>query len=131
MRKTVLPVCLAVVTAGLAAGVGGALPASGSDGRMMAYPPIDGPVLAEPSTRHPWDQSHRPCKAEDGPGPCFWNADSRGNQLGADVHLDRRGRSYTTFRDVRGPKGHLHDACWIHVGPTSLVWCEDGFRSRS
>lgn len=82
---------------------------------------------AETATaQHPWDQSHRPCRGEDSPGPCFWNADSRGNQKGTDFHRDRKGRVYVPGRDVFG-----HDACWFRYADTTLVWCEDGFRTTS
>lgn len=82
-------------------------------------------------TLHPWDQSHQPCRGEDGPGPCFWNADSRGDQKGIDVHFDRRGRDYVPFRDITDANGKRHDACWIHVANTARLWCEDGFRATS
>lgn len=33
---------------------------------------------------------------------------------------------YEPFRDVEG-----HAGCFIKVGPTSTVWCLDGFRTTS
>lgn len=77
------------------------------------------------------DQSHAPCRHEDGPGPCFWNSDSRGNQKGRDFHLDRAERLYIPFRDMKDHRGKNHDACWIHIADTSLIWCEDGYRTSS
>lgn len=36
-----------------------------------------------------------PCKAEDGPGPCLWLADSVGNQLGTSFYI---GADFCTYR---------------------------------
>lgn len=94
---------------------------------------VIGAVMFVPThaSEHGWQQSHKPCAAEDSRGPCFWNADSRGNQRGTDFHRDRAGRVYRPFRDVTDHRGIRHDACWIHVADTSLVWCEDGYRTES
>lgn len=87
----------------------------------------DEPAWALPPWAQPGDHSHEPCVTEDGPWPCFWNADSRGNQTGRDFHLDSRGWVYYPFRDVAD-----HDACWLHIGDDiSYVWCEDGWTDAS
>lgn len=38
----------------------------------------------------------RPCVAEDGPGPCYWRADTRGNHEGRSFWIDRSGHVHYT-----------------------------------
>lgn len=74
-----------------------------------------------------------PCAAEDSPGPCVWDASSRGNGRGVSFIRDAAGNvtyvpgnGWQAFRDVFG-----HTGCVIRVGPTSTVMCADGYRVRS
>lgn len=83
-----------------------------------------GPVTENRSYSTPGPGWHRPCEQEDGPGPCFWNANNRGNNNGTDVHLDRHGRVWVPTRDVR-----RHDGCYILVRAVSRVRCDDGYRT--
>lgn len=34
----------------------------------------------------------KPCATEDSPGPCFWDAESRGNGVGRSFYVDRYNR---------------------------------------
>ena len=34
------------------------------------------------------------CMEEDGPGPCFWDAQARGNGLGTSFFIDATGETY-------------------------------------
>lgn len=83
------------------------------------------PVQAGEYTRigNGWNQ---PCRNEDGPAPCFFNADHRGGDHGMSFHFDKAGKQFTPFRDVEG-----HDGCWIHAADTSIIRCDDGFRATS
>lgn len=84
-----------------------------------------GPDPAHSATRPIVVGWHRPCPTEDSVG-CFWNADHRGNNRGTSFHVNRRGWIFFPTRDIEG-----HDGCWIHVDATSVVRCDDGFRTVS
>jgi hypothetical protein len=99
-----------------------------------------------------------PCKTEDGPPPCFWDAGRRGpHGRGYSFWLNKHGR--VTYLDPRAPREPYggcdeqsqpgnrplpectgwrpfrdvegHSGCQIWVGPTSLVMCEDGWWTQS
>jgi hypothetical protein len=40
------------------------------------------PIAYHAITTHPTVQAAAPCATEDSPGPCFWDAQTRGNHLG-------------------------------------------------
>lgn len=93
------------------------------------------------------------CKREDSFN-CYWNARTRANHTGHSFYAIRMpgpvalgggvcifywngqyGRRHNhcepmkgwrKFRSVNG-----HPGCWIKVGPTSRVWCRDGYRTTS
>jgi hypothetical protein len=55
---------------------------------------LGGGVSAEAAKRRWPAHVTKPCKQEDGPGPCYWDAQKRGNHIGRSYWLDRRERRH-------------------------------------
>ena len=84
-------------------------------------------------------QNMRPCVTEDAPGPCFWDAATRGNRKGVSFWIDKRQGYHQGYRHivVKGkhklPDAHLCSSkgrkgkTCLHLGPWRPVkenWAE-------
>lgn len=52
--------------------------------------------------------TRKPCRFEDGPGPCFWDAGVRGNGHGRSFWIDAHGWTHYVDGRVLPPRGESH-----------------------
>jgi hypothetical protein len=72
-----------------------------------------------------------PCVAEDGPGPCYWDAQHRGNGEGTSFFMDVSGRIHHLDAFHAFPRGRGHFAShlnqWYTIPASADEWMAEAY----